>query len=115
MLSWLRRRRERAERIAAKANALIRAFGVDAYSEARQRERRADSAATAQEWRHVALAIARRTGKKVGLDTATRMAVVASLSADCETGDPRRGAPASEPRALEELAAASEASSSSRE
>ncbi len=66
-------------------------------------ERRADSAATAQEWRHVALAIARKTGKKVGFDTATRMVVDASLSADCETGDPRRGAPASEPRAWEEL------------
>ena len=32
MLSWLRRRRERAERIDAKVMALIRAFGVDALS-----------------------------------------------------------------------------------
>jgi hypothetical protein len=31
MLSWLRRRRERAERIDAKVKALIRAFGVDAH------------------------------------------------------------------------------------
>jgi hypothetical protein len=51
MLSWLRRRRERAERIDARAKALIRAFGVDAYYEARQRHRQAASAQAAQEWR----------------------------------------------------------------
>jgi hypothetical protein len=81
MLSWLRRRRERAEGIAAKANAPIRAFGVDDYSEARQRARQAGSVATAQEWRHVALAIARKAGGRIGLDTSTRMAINADLSA----------------------------------
>ena len=74
MLSWLRRRRERTKRTDAKADALIRAFGADAYLEARQRERGADSEVAAQEWSYVALAIARKTGKRVGLDTATRMA-----------------------------------------
>ena len=74
ILSWLRRRRERAERIDAKATALVRAFGVDAYSEARQRERQADGKATAREWGRVALAVARKTSKRVGLDTATQMA-----------------------------------------
>jgi len=39
MLSWLRRRRERADRIDAEAGALMRDLGVDAYVEARQRER----------------------------------------------------------------------------
>jgi len=40
---------ERTERIEAKAKALVRAFGVDAYSEARQRSRHADSEAKARE------------------------------------------------------------------
>jgi hypothetical protein len=80
MLSWLRRRRERADRIDAKVKALIRAFGVDAHYEARQRKRGAESAEAAQEWRAVAQAIARKTGRRVGLDTATRMAMDADFS-----------------------------------
>lgn len=80
MLSWLRRRRERAERIDAKVMALIRAFGVDAHYEARQRQRGAESAEAAQEWRAVARAIARKTGSLLGLDTATRMAMDADFS-----------------------------------
>ena len=35
MLSWLRRRRETAERIDAEADALISELGVEAYAEAR--------------------------------------------------------------------------------
>jgi hypothetical protein len=42
-----------AARIDTKASALIRAFGADAYSKARQRERQADNNATAQRWRAV--------------------------------------------------------------
>lgn len=57
-----------AARIDTKASALIRAFGADAYSKARQRERQADNNATAQRWRRVALAVARKTGKRVDLD-----------------------------------------------
>ena len=38
MLSWLRRRRETAERIDAEADALIGELGVEAYAEARRRE-----------------------------------------------------------------------------
>jgi hypothetical protein len=97
MLSWLRRRRERAEGFAAKANALVRAFGADAYSEARQRERRAESTETAQEWRHVAVAVARKTGRRVGLDTATRMTIDTDFSPDRES---RNWAVDSEPRAI---------------
>jgi hypothetical protein len=63
-----------AARIDTKASALIRAFGADAYSKARQRERQADNNATAQRWRRVALVVARKTGKRVGLDTSTQMA-----------------------------------------
>jgi hypothetical protein len=93
MLSWLRRRRERAERIDAKVKALIRAFGVDAHYEARQRQRGAESAEAAQEWRAVARAIARKTGSRLGLDTATRMAMDADFSTarqrDVQRTDPR--------------------------
>ena len=61
MLSWLRRRRERAERIEAQPKALVRGLGVDAYSEARHRERHANSAAKAREWGRIAMAVARLT------------------------------------------------------
>ncbi len=86
MLSWLRSRRERAERIDAKAKALIRAFGADAYSEARHRERQADNEAMAREWGRVALAVARLTGKRVGFDTATRMTMDADFTSDPKAG-----------------------------
>lgn len=49
MLSWLRRRRERIERIDAKVKALTRAFGADAHYEARKRQREAESGETARE------------------------------------------------------------------
>jgi hypothetical protein len=51
-----------------------------AYSEARRRERDAilpdgttQAGRTPAHWRRVALIVARTTGKRVGLDTATRM------------------------------------------
>ena len=80
MLSWLRRRREQAERIEAEADALISDLGDGAYVEARRREREASSDEMEREWRRIALAIARKTGKSVGLDTATRMAIDADFS-----------------------------------
>ena len=80
MLSWLRRRREQAERIEAEADALISDLGDGAYAEARRREREASSDEMEQEWRRIALAVARKTGKSVGLDTATRMAIDADFS-----------------------------------
>jgi hypothetical protein len=103
MFSRLRRRRERAERIEARATALVRGFGVDAYSEARQRERQADCDATAREWSRVALAVARKTGERVGLDTSRRMAKNADFSSNWEAGKPSGDAITSEPRAFEEL------------
>ena len=80
MLRWLRRRRE-AERLAqADAEALIRDHGGRAYVEARWRQRDAilpDGTAcagrTRAHWRRVAQIVARMTGKRGGLDTATRM------------------------------------------
>jgi hypothetical protein len=103
MLSWLRRRRERNERIDAKAKALVRAFGVDAYYEARQRKRQAESAEAAQEWRAVAQAIARKTGKRAGLDTATRMAMDADFSTARQSGGAPMDLSSPEVDQLEEL------------
>ena len=65
MLGWLRRRRERGERIEAEAEELIRLLGGDAYGEARWREQTASSSVMAQEWNLIALAIARQTGRPV--------------------------------------------------
>ena len=80
MVSWLARRRARIARIDTEAEALIRGFGDRAYSEARRREREASSEAIVKDWSRVALAVAGKTGKRVGLDTATRMATDADFS-----------------------------------
>ncbi len=80
MLSWLARRRARMERIKAEAEALIRGIGDRAYSEARRGEREASSDAIAKDWSRVALAVARKTGRRVGLDAATRMSTDADFS-----------------------------------
>ena len=50
---------------------------------------------TPAHWRRVALIVARMTGKRVGLDTATRMAADADLSPNQESGDPRAHVPSS--------------------
>jgi hypothetical protein len=99
MLSWLRRRRESAGRIEAKAGDLVRGFGADAYSEARLREQHAGGLAERKQWSAIALAIARMTGKRVGLDTATRMTMDADYSTDSEAsgGSPRAATPEIDP------------------
>jgi len=102
MLWWLRRRRETAERIEAEAEAVMRQYAVRAYAEARRREREANSKAEAQNWNRVALAIANKTGKRVGLDTGTRMASDANFVASLETSASPPRAPASELDPLEE-------------
>ena len=65
------------------------------YSEAWQRERdvvlpdgSTHAGRTTAHWRRVALIVAKRTGHKIGLDTATRMAKAADLSRDQKSGDP---------------------------
>ena len=80
MRRWLRRRRERIERIETEADELVRLLGDDAYSEARWREHTASSSASAQEWNLIALAIARQTGRRIGLDLSTPTAMNASPS-----------------------------------
>jgi hypothetical protein len=82
MLSWLRRRRETAERIDAEADALIGELGVEAYAEARRREYESSDDAIALRWNRVALAVAHKTGKRIGLDTSTRLAMNAVFAPD---------------------------------
>jgi hypothetical protein len=74
MFNWLRRRREEARRIEADAAKLVAEYKLAAYSEARQRQQGAHNAEAFAHWGRVALIVARLTGKRVGLDTATRMA-----------------------------------------
>jgi hypothetical protein len=82
--AWLRQRRERAERIEDEADELIRVLGDDAYAEARRREHTASSSPIAREWNLIALAIASHTGKRIGLDLSTRMAMNAVFVPDRE-------------------------------
>jgi hypothetical protein len=82
MLSWVRRQRDKIERIESEADALIHNLGVGAYSAARRREHDANSEAMARHWRRVALPVARKTGRRVGLDASTRIATDASLTTD---------------------------------
>ena len=89
MLSWLRRRREQAKRIGTEAAALISDLGDGAYSEARRRARQASSDEMEREWNRVALAIARKTGRRVGIDTATRMAAESDFSSTEDATEPR--------------------------
>ena len=93
MLGWLRRRRERAEWIEAEAESLSRELGVAAYSEARRREREANSIAEARQYNRVALAIAGRTCSAVGVGAGARMASDAILASTFETSAARPGAP----------------------
>jgi hypothetical protein len=88
ILSWLRSRRERARRIEADAGMLVRELGPDAYAEARLMQRRAKSIEERRHWRDVALVVARKTGKRVGLDTATRMSLDADFSKHGEPQSP---------------------------
>lgn len=55
---------ERTARIRAEANRLVGDFGLDAYLEARRRERDANDLKTARLWSRVALALARGTGRR---------------------------------------------------
>jgi hypothetical protein len=102
MRRWLRRRRERTERIEIEADELVRLLGDDAYSEARWREHTASSSASAQEWDLIALAIARQTGNRIGLDLSTRMEMNAVFAPDREP-DERKPRSHSEPAPLDEL------------
>ncbi len=102
MRRWLRRRWERADRVEGEADELVRLLGDDAYSEARWREHTASSRASAQEWNLVALAIARQTGRRIGLDLSTQMAMNAVFVPDREP-DRWRQRPSPERDPVDEL------------
>ena len=102
MRRWLRRRRARIERIETEADELARLLGDDAYSEARWREHTASSPASAQEWNLIASAIARQTGRRIGLDLSTRMAMNAVFAPDREPGE-RKPRPHSQAAPRDEL------------
>jgi hypothetical protein len=96
MLSWLRRRRETAERTDAEADVLIGELGVDAYAEARRREYESSENAIALRWNRVAVAVAHKTGKRIGLDTSTRLAMNAVFAPDREHPGDRKPQPLSQ-------------------
>ncbi len=80
MLRWLRRLEEVRRLAQADAEALVRDHGAEAYVEARRRERdvvlpdgTTHAGRTPAHWRRVALIVAQMTGKRVGVDPATRM------------------------------------------
>lgn len=75
MLNWLRRSRQRRDLCVAEADQLIADYGVQAYGTARALMRYARSRGdrvAAVHFAKTAVEIARRTGRKIGLDTATR-------------------------------------------
>jgi hypothetical protein len=96
MLSWLRRWRETAESIDAEADALIDELGVEAYAEARRREYESSDDAIALRWNRVAVAVAHKTGKRIGLDTSTRMAMNAVFAPDRKHTGAREPTPSSQ-------------------
>jgi hypothetical protein len=93
----------------AHAEGLVRDHGGEDYGEACQRERDVilpdgtHAGRTPAHWRRVALIVARMTGKRVGLDTSTRMAADAELSADQGSVDRRAHVQSLPPRPLDEL------------
>ena len=84
MLSWLRRRRETAERIDAEADALIGELGVEAFVEARRREYESSNDALALRWNRIALAVGRSSGERTKQQVAHSKTVLQPhlLSAD---------------------------------
>ena len=87
----------------AEAEALIRDPGFATYAEARRREREANSDVIAKDWGRVAVAVAHKTGKRIGLDTSTRMAMNAIFAPDREQAAAREPQPYSELSQVDEL------------
>jgi hypothetical protein len=73
LFRWLRRRPGCLPAGPSRRRGADRDHGAEAYSKARQREHEAGSDAMVKHWRRVVVAIAKKTGKRVGVDTATRM------------------------------------------
>jgi 1-acyl-sn-glycerol-3-phosphate acyltransferase len=80
MLRWLRRRQDGGRLAQTDAEALIRDYGAEACRKARERERdvilpdgTTHAGRTPAHWRRVALIVAHKAGKRIGIDTATWM------------------------------------------
>ncbi len=101
MFAWIARRREVARQTEADATALVADHGASAYAEARRRERDAFNAEDAARWSRAAVAIAKRTGRRIGLDTATRMATDADMTATPDVA--RSPRPARHPEGIDPL------------
>jgi hypothetical protein len=82
--SWPSHRRARIEQIEAEAETLLRDLGDAAYSEARRREHEANSDTIAENWRLVALAVARMSGGHEDFDSSSRLAANIALIPDRE-------------------------------
>ena len=89
MISWAPRRRARMERIEAEAEALISELGDRAYHEARRREHEASADEIADDWAHVARAIALKTGSRIGLNLSTQLEMNTFFVLDREAGEAR--------------------------
>jgi hypothetical protein len=87
----------------ADADALIAAFQVRAYSEARRRQRQARAREAAAHWSYVARIIALRTGVEPGAEPSLRRAMDADLTSDRETSPARLPERFSGVRQLDEL------------
>ena len=73
MLTWWRRRKERQQQVIRDADNLMALFGEGAYSATLSRARHeAKNDRDPRHWFAVRREIARRVGKDIGLDTATR-------------------------------------------
>jgi hypothetical protein len=79
----------------AGAAALIREFGVGAYSEARRREREASSEAIASDWSRVAMKVARLAGGLI--DGVDRSPGKAAPQTDQASDDPEQSRLATQP------------------
>jgi hypothetical protein len=96
ILSWLRRRRERKQRIEARARMLFEGLGSEALDEALSLERRSTSFDERREWREVTIIINRMSSRRI--DTYTQTAI------DTDFSDPAvRAAPKIEPRKVDPI------------
>jgi hypothetical protein len=91
------------DRLDAEAEAMFADLGVAAYHAARKREHEA-SDDTIANWNRIAMMIAQKIGKGVGVDTSARMMMNAVLIPDREPEKARLPRSSAKPSALDELA-----------
>jgi hypothetical protein len=65
-------------------------LGLDAYAEARQRQREASDVAFSQYWNQIALAVVSRTGARIGHDLSDALAKNVVFAPDREPDDLKR-------------------------